>query len=324
MYLPHLPIRYPLLLRELLHATEENAVGREALEEALDMIRDMALRINELKRRNEEIDYIQTHLTGVQSVADLGTVLRFADMQVSEQNSRKAAPRRVVLFSKALVICKERHGGDLVAKHNLKIDQITVDMLPNDNLYFAVRRVQTKVTNTYIHTRARARTHPPLPQSLGCMGQYSPSPTLLTAGLVSIPLRIDRRQRGLDRCHQRRDGARLQPGCCAGRASSAHHLRAGGPCSRPGRRCGPSVGRARDRRDEAPRRSAPGGDEQRPPSGGACRRLGPARAAIRGQSQGQRGRETRSSQAPPLRSAQGQLGSRDPGCRGDRGAPPRR
>lgn len=120
-------LKYPLMLRELakLSVKESASDGlekdKEAFEQAVEAMQDVAAYINECKR-DAEIAHTVEHIvrsvdgfakSAANALSDCGRFLKDGELRLTSSSSSKSTGSRYVfLFEKCLVVCKRKRTGD--------------------------------------------------------------------------------------------------------------------------------------------------------------------------------------------------------------------
>lgn len=113
-------LKYPLLLRELIKAVNEDDEGYLEYQQANKLICRIADRINEGKRLEDMAHFaqeVETKLVGWDgpSLSLFGRLLDAGDFKMTDAQNKKQQ-RKLLLFSEALMILKTRAAGDFTVK----------------------------------------------------------------------------------------------------------------------------------------------------------------------------------------------------------------
>ncbi|XP_070532548.1 proto-oncogene vav-like isoform X4 [Ptychodera flava] len=129
-------LKYHLLLRELERHTDKNHEDKKGIQEALAIMQDISMYVNEVKRDSETLQTItEIQQTVTEYIGDdlkcYGRLLKDGEMKLkSHEKAADMKTRYVFLFDKAMLICKTRGPDCYVYKDRIDLGKFGIE----DNL----------------------------------------------------------------------------------------------------------------------------------------------------------------------------------------------
>ena len=152
-------LKYPLLINEMLKATEASSMDYKAIERASTLMTKVATNINEIKRNGDITKYVtglQQRLVGWDGpdLTTFGKLKDAGDFKVAD-SSNKRSSRQVLLFEYGILICKLRPGSLVSIKHHFQMSDLFLQTMLNDPILFRLTLANNKKVFFTFHCQSQ-------------------------------------------------------------------------------------------------------------------------------------------------------------------------